>query len=116
MTRPRTTATGTPVRYRADYSDAERSWPMEPLFGDLATAQRRCEEELRAARDDGPALEFRWEADRGFPPESWRMEVCTPRLGQFVSTGYWVAIAGSSMDSTAPASHCGPRPAPEDAG
>lgn len=88
---------------------------MEPLFDDLATAQRRCEEELRAARDDGPTLELRWEPDPGVPSASWRMEVRTPRLGRFVSTGYWTAVAGLSTNSTALTGHCGQRPAPGDA-
>jgi hypothetical protein len=41
------------AQYRADFSDAVTYSPLEPLYDDLASAQERCETDLRSAWPDG---------------------------------------------------------------
>jgi hypothetical protein len=71
---------------------------MEPVYGNLHDAQQRCEQELRAVREDGEQLEFRWVPGLNSPPTIWRMTVHTPKLQQFVGMGYTVVVVGSELD------------------
>lgn len=96
------------AQYRADYSDPRTYSPLEPVYDDLRAAQQRCEDDLRAVREDGPQLEFRWEPDLGVPPLLWRMTVRTPRSGGlFLSPGYRVAVVGSPYDGGPPTPETG---------
>ena len=90
--------TSSGVQYRADYRDTRTFTPMEPVYDDLHRAQQRCEEDLRAVREDGQQLEFRWAPGLDSPPTSWRMTVRTPKLQQFVGMGYTVVVVGSELD------------------
>ncbi len=94
-----------PLRYRADYSDPQSYTPLEPVYEDLHSAQQRCEDALRAARADGPQLEFRWipnhGEDAGYPAVHWSMKVRTPRVSEFLAVGYSVSIVGSYTDGVA---------------
>ncbi|MGJ5899385.1 hypothetical protein ACSCBZ_46720 [Streptomyces niveiscabiei] len=91
------------AQYRADYSDSRTYSPLEQTYTDLRAAQKRCEDDLRAVRQDGPQMEFRWEPDLGVPPLMWRMTVRTPySSGLFLSPGYRVVVVGSPYDGGPP--------------
>jgi hypothetical protein len=83
------------AQYRADYSDAESYAPLEPVHGDLASAQTHCETALRAAWPNGDELEISW---RDTAVSWWQMMVRTPRMREPVSAGYSVTIVGSEFD------------------
>ncbi|MFF4205503.1 hypothetical protein ACFYZ8_33195 [Streptomyces sp. NPDC001668] len=84
------------AQYRADFSDAETYSPLEPVYDDLASAQERCETDLRSAWPDGDALEITWQPDESF--SWWRMMVRTPRMREPVSAGYSVTIVDCEFD------------------
>ncbi|MEY9839471.1 hypothetical protein [Streptacidiphilus sp. EB103A] len=94
-----------PLRYRADYSDPRSYTPLEPVYEDLRSAQQRCEDELRAARSDGPQLEFQWvpnhDEHADYPAVHWSMKVRTPQVRQFLALGYAVSVVGSYTDGVA---------------
>jgi hypothetical protein len=94
-----------PRQYRADFSDPQTYAPMEPLYDDLRTAQLRCEEDLRAQREDGAQLVFQWEPDQdedsGCPAALWRMKVQTTRVRTFLAVGLSVTLVGSWADGVA---------------
>lgn len=87
---------GRGAQYRVDFSDAETYSPLEPVYDDLASAQKRCETDLRSAWPDGGRLEITWEPDESF--SWWRMMVRTPRMHEPVSAGYSVTIVGTEFD------------------
>jgi hypothetical protein len=74
--------------------------PLRVDQAGLAGAMRRCEDELRAARDDGEALEFCWLPDAADAPSSWRLRVRTPRLRRFVPAGYRITVTASSVSNS----------------
>lgn len=86
------------IQYRACYRDTRTFTPMELVYDDLHRAQQRCGEDLRAVREDGQQLEFRWVPGLDSPPTNWRMTVRTPKLRQFVGMGYTVVVVGSELD------------------
>ena len=85
------------TRYRAEYSDPTTRDSLEPAYDSLEAAQKRCEDDLRAAWGNRSKLTLTWEPATG-DLTYWVMKVRTPALHEPVNSGYAVTVFGSDWD------------------